>query len=154
MTDRLAALAVLAHRFPETQAARQALADFFKRFEHDDLVLDKWFALKATVPAQGSVEAVAKLVEHEKFSMRNPNRVRAVIGTFAAGNPLAFHRADGAGYRWVAEKIIAPRQAQSTGCCASRNDLQVLEKLRAGTPSGSRVRVASGSGFRPLIHRR
>ena len=107
MTDRLAALAILAHRFPGTEAAKKALADFFERFEDDDLVLDKWFALQATVPAHNSVEAVAGLVEHDKFSLKNPNRVRAVIGTFAAGNPLAFHRADGAGYRWVAEKIIA-----------------------------------------------
>ena len=107
MTDRLAALAILVHRFPQARTSKEALADFFERFEDDDLVLDKWFALQATVPAQGGVEAVAKLVEHEKFSMKNPNRVRAVIGTFAAGNPLAFHRSDGAGYRWVTEKIAA-----------------------------------------------
>ena len=107
MTDRLAALAILAHRFPEAAASTDALADFFERFRGDDLVLDKWFALQATVPAHGSVEAVARLVEHPHFSMKNPNRVRAVIGTFAAANPIAFHRADGAGYRWVAEKIAA-----------------------------------------------
>uniref|UniRef100_UPI003517248F aminopeptidase N C-terminal domain-containing protein n=1 Tax=Aurantimonas coralicida TaxID=182270 RepID=UPI003517248F len=106
MTDRLAALGILVHRFPDAPASQAALDDFYRRFETDELVLDKWFALQATVPRPETLETVIALTGHAKFSMRNPNRVRAVIGTFAAGNQLAFHRPDGAGYRWVAERLV------------------------------------------------
>ncbi|EAS48580.1 aminopeptidase N protein [Aurantimonas manganoxydans SI85-9A1] len=106
MTDRLAALGILVHRFPDAPASQAALDDFYRRFETDELVLDKWFALQATVPRPATLETVIALTGHARFSMRNPNRVRAVIGTFAAGNQLAFHRPDGAGYRWVAERLV------------------------------------------------
>ncbi|UIJ70615.1 aminopeptidase N [Aurantimonas sp. HBX-1] len=105
MTDRLAGLAILVHRFPAEEASQAALADFYARFEHDELVVDKWFALQATVPDKAALDIVAGLLGHPKFTLRNPNRVRALVGTFAGGNQLAFHRADGAGYRWVAERI-------------------------------------------------
>ena len=107
MTDRMGALAILAHRFAGTQSAVAALDDFYRRFEADDLVLDKWFALQASAPTPGALETVAQLAEHPRFTMRNPNRVRALVGTFAAGNPVAFHRPDGAGYRWVSDKLAA-----------------------------------------------
>jgi aminopeptidase N len=106
MTDRLAALAVLVHRFPGTGAATAALADFYARSEDDGLVVDKWFALQATVPDPAALDIVAGLLNHPKFTLRNPNRVRALVGTFAGANQRAFHRADGAGYRWVAERIV------------------------------------------------
>ena len=106
MTDRLAALSILTHRFHGAPAAEAALKDFYDRFESDDLVLDKWFAIQATTPRLEAVETVADLIRHPKFSMKNPNRVRAVVGSFAAGNQRAFHRADGAGYRWVAARIV------------------------------------------------
>ncbi|MBB4004233.1 aminopeptidase N [Aurantimonas endophytica] len=105
MTDRLAALAILVHRFPAADASRAALADFYTRFEDDGLVVDKWFALQATIPDPAALDIVARLLDHPKFTLRNPNRVRALVGTFAGGNQLAFHRADGAGYRFVADRI-------------------------------------------------
>ena len=106
MTDRLAALSILTHRFTENSETQAALADFFNRFEANDLVLDKWFAIQASIPAPATVELVADLSAHPKFSIRNPNRARALVGTFAAGNQVAFHRPDGAGYRWVAAKLL------------------------------------------------
>ncbi|TFF20581.1 aminopeptidase N [Jiella endophytica] len=105
MTDRLGALAILVHRFPGAEGTEAALGDFYRRFEADDLVLDKWFALQAAAPYHGAVETVARLAEHPRFTMRNPNRVRALVGTFAAGNQVGFHRADGAGYHFVADKL-------------------------------------------------
>ncbi|NDW03095.1 aminopeptidase N [Jiella pacifica] len=107
MTDRLGALAILAHRFAGEAACESALDDFYRRYENDDLVLDKWFALQATAPTYEAVETVERLANHPRFTMRNPNRVRTVFGSFAAGNQVAFHRPDGAGYRWVAEKLAA-----------------------------------------------
>ncbi|MEF2551743.1 aminopeptidase N [Aurantimonas sp. A2-1-M11] len=106
MTDRLAALAILVHRFPDAPASQEALADFYQRFETDELVLDKWFALQATIPRVEALDTAITLTGHPKFSLRNPNRVRAVLGTFAAANQLAFHRQDGAGYRWIAGKLV------------------------------------------------
>ncbi|MEX6505598.1 aminopeptidase N [Jiella sp. M17.18] len=106
MTDRLSALALLVHHFPGTAPADAALADFYARFENDELVLDKWFALQATIPDPASLDTVLHLTRHPKFTLRNPNRVRALIGTFAAANQVAFHRADGAGYRFVAERLV------------------------------------------------
>ena len=105
MTDRLAALTVLVHRFPDTLASTSALSDFYARFEQDGLVIDKWFAIQATIPSPRAVEIVADLASHPVFSLKNPNRVRALVGTFAAANQLAFHRPDGAGYRWVAGQL-------------------------------------------------
>ncbi|WP_083594177.1 aminopeptidase N [Aurantimonas sp. 22II-16-19i] len=107
MTDRIGALAILAHRFPGEASTEAALDDFYRRFEGDDLVLDKWFALQAAAPFNGALETVIRLAGHPRFTMRNPNRVRALVGTFAASNQVAFHRPDGAGYRWVAEKLAA-----------------------------------------------
>ena len=105
MTDRMAALAVLSlHAGP---ARDKALADFYERYKADALVLDKWFALQATSPLPGALDEVKRLTQHPSFSFANPNRVRAVIGAFAQGNLTQFNRADGAGYRFIADNILA-----------------------------------------------
>ena len=104
MTDRLAALSSLCQqRQPE---AAPLLADFYQRWQGDNLVLDKWFALQASVPHQDTFEQVVALFEHADFQLSNPNRVRALIGGFAMRNPVAFHRSDGAGYAWLADRVI------------------------------------------------
>ncbi|MBC8130367.1 MAG: aminopeptidase N [Rhizobiaceae bacterium] len=105
MTDRLAALTILCHRFPGKPSTDAALGDFYARFESDALVLDKWFSLQATVPGPGALATVQTLARHPKFTLGNPNRVRALIGAFAAGNQVGFNRPDGAAYDWVAEMI-------------------------------------------------
>ena len=107
MTDRAASLTVLAHRFAGSPQTRKALATFEKRFRADALVLDKWFQIQATVPGKGSVDTVGALMEHPAFSLANPNRVRALVGTFATANQTGFHRADGAGYKLFAATVLA-----------------------------------------------
>ena len=103
MTDRFAALRALVHgRADETSAA---LADFEQHFRSDPLVMDKWFAVQVTRPSVQVVEQLDELAGHPAFSIRNPNKVRALIGSFAMGNPIAFHRADGAGYRYLGERV-------------------------------------------------
>jgi aminopeptidase N len=105
MTDRMAALmALLPHPVPERATA---LADFYQRFQHDPLVVDKWFALEAGTPGIGTLDRVRELTEHPAFSFANPNRTRALIGTFAQANPTQFNRVDGKGYRFVAETALA-----------------------------------------------
>ncbi len=104
MTDSLAALAALSrNRHPQ---AIDALADFEQRWQSDRLVMDKWFALQASVPDQACFAEVQSLLRHPDFQLTNPNRVRAVIGSFAMRNPVGFHQADGAAYAWLAERII------------------------------------------------
>ncbi|MEO3387822.1 aminopeptidase N [Mesorhizobium sp. CAU 1741] len=106
MTDKAAALAVLAHRFPGHDRTVAALAEFEGQYAADPLVLDKWFQIQATAPTADAVERVETLTRHPGFSIRNPNRVRALIGTFSTMNQTGFHRADGAGYRFFARSVL------------------------------------------------
>ncbi len=114
MTDMVQALTVLAHRFPEDAATAEALATFVKRFENNPLVLDKWFALQATIPGGDTLNRVNALMEHPLYVATNPNRVRSLVGSLAFANPTAFNRADGEGYRLLGAQVtqIDPRNPQ------------------------------------------
>jgi len=103
MTDRQGALAVLAGLDgPERE---EALADFYSRFADNALVIDKWFTLQASALREDVLGQIEQLARHQAFTMSNPNRVRALYAA-AAGNPLAFHAADGTGYRMIADLIL------------------------------------------------
>ncbi|PZO52020.1 MAG: aminopeptidase N [Alphaproteobacteria bacterium] len=80
-----------------------ALARFYERWSANPLVIDKWFAVQAATSRPDAIERVTRLRDHADFNMRNPNRVRALAAAFAMRNPRAFHSADGAGYRFLAE---------------------------------------------------
>ena len=111
MTDVLAALSVLSGvDAPERLAA---LAAFYAAWRGDPLVLDKWFSIQAFSPLPGTIEAVEALMSHPDFDLRNPNRVRALVGAFG-GNQVRFHDGSGAGYRLYADVIIKldPANAQ------------------------------------------
>ncbi|NIX76921.1 aminopeptidase N [Microvirga terricola] len=104
MTDRLASLSVLT-TLPG--AAREgALTQFSERYRDEPLVLDKWFALQATILEEGTLERVKGLMNHPAFSINNPNRVRSLVGSFAMANQMQFNRADGAGYAFLAEIVL------------------------------------------------
>jgi aminopeptidase N len=104
MTDRQGALGVLVSlEAPERQAA---LDDFYERFHGDPLVLDKWFALQAAAQRADTVDRVEALARHPDFTLSNPNRLRALAGNFGA-NHWAFHSADGRGYAFLADMILA-----------------------------------------------
>ena len=101
MTDALAALsAAVSAQLPSHEAL---LAAFDERWHEDGLVMDKWFTLQATSPAADVLERVRALLRHRSFSLNNPNRLRALVGSFTAANPAAFHAADGSGYRFLTE---------------------------------------------------
>jgi aminopeptidase N len=106
MTDRAAALAVLLHRHGASEAARTASASFEERYASTPLVLDKWFQIRATAPGADALETVRGLVQHPGFSLANPNRARALLGSYFSGNQTGFHRADGAGYAFFAQVIL------------------------------------------------
>jgi aminopeptidase N len=84
-----------------------ALTDFYARWKDEPLVVDKWFALQARDPDDGALGRVMGLTAHPAFEARNPNRLRALVATFATANPARFHDPSGAGYRFLADQILA-----------------------------------------------
>jgi len=105
MTDAMAALQALAN---SAGAERErALSMFLEKWKDEALVVDKWFRVQATSWVPGTLARVKALTAHPAFDLRNPNRSRALLHAFALDNPLHFHAADGSGYQWVAEQVIA-----------------------------------------------
>ena len=104
MTDAIISLSILSRLQSPVRDA--ALDHFYARWENDPLVLDKWFAVQARAARPDSVETVRALLGHKKFSLKNPNRVRALLGNFTQANPSGFHRGDGEGYRLLAGQAL------------------------------------------------
>jgi aminopeptidase N len=104
MTDRMASLAALANS--QASGKAEALARFYSDFEQEPLVIDKWFSLQAMARTT-DVATVRTLMKHPAFSIKNPNRARSLIFSFCNGNPSRFHAADGSGYAYWAEQVIA-----------------------------------------------
>ncbi len=104
MTDTIAGLLILSNL--QSPLRDEVLEDFYQRWQNEPLVLDKWFAVQARAARPDSVEVVQALLGHPKFSLKNPNRVRSLIGSFAHGNPTGFNRADGEGYRLLAHQAL------------------------------------------------
>jgi len=104
MTDRLAALMALVNTGSKT--AQQPLNRFYQDFKKEALVVDKWFSLQA-MAMHTDVNAVRKLMTHPAFTLKNPNRARSLIFSFCNGNPSQFHAADGSGYAFWTEQVIA-----------------------------------------------
>ena len=91
----------------ESTKRKIAFDHFHDRFKSDPLVLDKWMGLQAMAPGTDTVERVRALMNHPSFSLKNPNRVRALVGAFSSSNPLRFHEHSGQGYALVAEVALA-----------------------------------------------
>lgn len=106
MTDKMAALRLLAHRFAHTEECSAALKDFENRFGDNALVMDKWFSVQASRSGAETLDKVKELTRHSLFSYDNPNRVRALITTFATACQTGFNRSDGAGYAFLADVIL------------------------------------------------
>ena len=104
MTDRQGALMVLCGL--DHPAREEKLAAFYDRYRNNALVVDKWFTLQALSLHPDVIQHVRALARHPDFTMKNPNRVRSLHMAFA-GNPKGFHKADGEGYRMVADVILA-----------------------------------------------
>jgi aminopeptidase N len=88
------------------EAFETALADFYDRWRDEPLVIDKWFALQARDPGEGALGRVLGLTAHPAFDSRTPNRLRALVATFAIANHAQFHDPSGAGYRFLADQIL------------------------------------------------
>ncbi|KAG5041461.1 hypothetical protein JHK85_013937 [Glycine max] len=103
MTEQFAALVAIAQNPGKTRD--DALADFYGKWQHDFLVVNKWFALQAMSDIPGNVENVRKLLSHPAFDLRNPNKVYSLIGGFC-GSPVNFHAKDGLGYKFLGEIVL------------------------------------------------
>jgi aminopeptidase N len=85
----------------------QALTAFYDRWRDEPLVIDKWFALQARDPSEGALGRVLGLTVHPSFDARNPNRLTSLVGVFARFNPARFHDPSGAGYKFLADQVLA-----------------------------------------------
>jgi aminopeptidase N len=105
MTDAMGGLEALMQLGGE--AFEQALSDFYARWKSEPLVVDKWFAIQARAPGPQALGRVMGLTAHPAFDTKTPNRLRALVSTFSQFNPSAFHDPTGAGYRFLADQILA-----------------------------------------------
>ena len=104
MTDVISALGCLSHTNSDDRV--KAFDAFYNKWKSDALVLDKWLSLQAISSRESTLDDVKALTEHEAFTIKNPNRVRALLGAFTQENPTGFHEKTGAGYAFIADKIL------------------------------------------------
>jgi aminopeptidase N len=144
MTDRMTALETLAqHDRPERATA---LEDFYKRYADDPLIIDKWLGLQAAIPEATTLDRVRALTQHPAFSASNPNRIRALIGSFAQANHTQFNRIDGAGYDFVADFVMAldPKNPQvAARLMGAFRSWRALEATRRDRAEAALRRVAA-----------
>jgi len=150
MTDVLAALAVLVDiDCPERSAALDA---FYRRWESDPLVIDKWFALQARSSLPGTLDAVRELAQHPAYTRSNPNRVRALVGAFSQGNPLHFHDRSGEGYAFLAGEVLALDPGNPTLAARLVQPLgqwRRYDRARQGLMRAQLDRILATSGLSP-----
>ncbi|QGM47916.1 aminopeptidase N [Methylocystis heyeri] len=148
MTDRLAALSTLALAGGEPR--QRAFAQFYQTYQGDALVIDKWFALQATIPEEATTTLVRELMRHPDFSLANPNRIRALIGAFCSGNPTRFHALDGSGYELLANVVLEldPKNPQvAARLLSALRTWRTLEPKRRALAESALKRVAAGPGL-------
>ncbi|KHD23142.1 aminopeptidase N [Vibrio caribbeanicus] len=101
MTDTVAAMS--AANSAQLPCRETLMADYSDKWKHDGLVMDKWFALQGCNPAENVLEVIKETMNHEAFSLKNPNRTRSLIGSFLNMNPVRFHAKTGEGYKFAGE---------------------------------------------------
>jgi len=152
MTDQIAAMAAMVrHGHPQAQ---EALDQFEQQWRTQPLVLDKWFSVQAQAPGPGTANAVRRLLQHPRFSMRNPNRVRALIGAFANRNPTGFHRRDGAGYVLLSDVVIelnATNPQVASRMVSAFNPWRHFEPTRRAAMGAQLERIAALPGLSPDV---
>ncbi len=104
MTDSIGALIPLVSC--DCPERREALDDFYLRWQGDRLVVDKWFSLQSGSILPGTLDEIRSLVEHPAFELTNPNRFRSLVGAFSQGNQVHFHDPGGAGYRFLTDQLL------------------------------------------------
>lgn len=106
MSDQMASFALLVN-CSDAASRIQAIESFYTQWARDELVLDKWFAVQAMCEHSDTLDTVEKLMRHPAFSIKNPNKVRALIGAFCQANPRNFHNMDGSGYLFLKNILVS-----------------------------------------------
>lgn len=106
MSEKISALAILTTFFYNTEATAKALKDFENSYKHNALIIDKWFTLQALAIEGDPLQRIQALTKHPLFTWTNPNRVRSLIGSFVAGNPIGFHEPSGAAYQYFFKILL------------------------------------------------
>ena len=108
MTGQLSGLRCLVNSGAEAavELKRDALDSFYQQWSHEPLVVNQWFVAQAVCQLPGSLAKVKLLLEHADFDIRNPNKVRSLIGAFCAQNHVGFHDASGEGYEFLADQVL------------------------------------------------
>ena len=104
MTDQSGALRALVNS-PFADEREKALDAFYQQWHQDPQVVEQWFSIQAASPVSGDLAAVRRLLEHDAFDWKNPNKIRSVVGAFAGQNLAHFHEQDGSGYQFLADTI-------------------------------------------------
>ncbi|HTV32066.1 MAG TPA: aminopeptidase N C-terminal domain-containing protein, partial [Methylocella sp.] len=152
MTDKIAALAVLTHI--EGDERETALEAFYQQYESEPLVIDKWFALQASIPEEGTLNRVKSLMGHKAFTFSNPNRMRALVGAFAAQNQTRFNALDGSGYDFVAGIVLEldPKNPQVAARLLSAfKSWRSLEAQRRALTERALRQVAAAASLSPDV---
>lgn len=152
MTDQQAALAVLANVAHPLR--EHALSHFAEQWQDEALVMDKWLQMQATSCLPGTLEHVKQLTQHRCFTLTNPNKVYALIRSFANANPLHFHAADGSGYHWVADQVLAldginPQVASRV--VSAFNRWKKYDTTRQGLMKAELQRILAKEGLSPDV---
>ncbi len=148
MTDEAAATAALATSDAPVREA--ALQRFYMKWRSDTLVANKWLGWRAMAPAERALNEVRALLDHEAFDRKNPNKVRALIGVFAAQNLPGFHRADGEGYAFFADQLLTIDKINPQLAARLTTALESwrrLEPVRRRQAEAALKRVASTPGI-------
>ncbi|MGB5366665.1 MAG: aminopeptidase N [Polyangiales bacterium] len=148
MTDYEVAFSVLVDL--DSSEADGAIAEFYDRWRGEPLVLDKWFRMQAMSSSPAAFDRVVALSDHPDFNLANPNRARSLLFSFAAGNPVAFHRADGEAYLFVADRVVeldAINPQVASRIVSSFNQWRRFEPGRAALMKAELERIACQPGI-------
>lgn len=148
MTDTIAALAILTHK--QSKARETAFGAFYKKWKNDPLVLDKWFMLQALSSHKDTLKEIKRLKQDPAFTMKNPNRVRALIGTFAAANMVRFHDSQGKGYGLVTDAVLeldADNPQIAARLAGSFKNWRMLEVTRRNAMKAALRRILAHKGL-------
>ena len=148
MTDYEAAFSMLVDL--DSSETDRAITEFYERWRAEPLVLDKWFRMQAMSSSPRTFDRVRALFKHPDFNLANPNRARSLLFAFAAGNPVAFHRADGEAYRFVADRVVeldAINPQVASRIVSSFNQWRRFEPGRAALMKAELERIARQPGI-------
>jgi aminopeptidase N len=152
MTDRLAALAVLMQHAGDRR--EKALAAFHERYGSDALIIDKWLALQAAIAEPGTLDRVKALMARGDINFANPNRLRALVGSFAMNNQTQFNRKDGAGYSFLADVVLdvdAKNSQVAARLLSAFRSWRAMEPGRRAEAEAALARVAKAPTLSPDV---